>query len=51
MSKNPEEITVLTPSGPEKVSDVETWWRDEGDLIVRQNDGEEVPFSLGEIIG
>ncbi|QSG06374.1 hypothetical protein HSR121_2042 [Halapricum desulfuricans] len=40
----------MTPECTEIVEDVETWWREDGDLVVQTLDGERRTFLLGEII-
>jgi hypothetical protein len=50
MSKNPTTITILTPDGEKTLRDVETWWRESGDLVVQHIDGDERRFPLGEVI-
>jgi hypothetical protein len=50
MTKNPTSLTILTPDDTECVENVETWWRDNGDLIVQYISGDEDRFPLGEII-
>lgn len=49
MATNPTSLTVKTPDSIETIENVETWWRDDGDLIVETKDGEEHPFTLGVI--
>ena len=49
MATNPTSLTVTTPDSTEIIENVETWWRSNGDLIVKTKDGEEHPFLLGVI--
>lgn len=49
MATNPTKITVETPDSTETIENVETWWRNGGDLIVETKDDEKHQFPLGII--
>jgi hypothetical protein len=50
MAKNPRTLVVTTPDETETVENVETWWREGPDLIVRLTTGCEKRFPLGEVL-
>lgn len=50
MSKNPTTITILTPDGKKTLRDVETWWREDGELVIEFQDEDRDRFPEGVLV-
>jgi uncharacterized protein YneR len=50
MSKNPSEITVKTPTKTTPVENVETWWYEELELVIRHKNDDESRFRQGVVV-